>query len=208
MKHRKLKSYVLPTLYVIVLMLVFGTVSLVSTLFSKSPDYLFSVGIMKNMSKPVMNTNTPTGVTKPFKDGAAKIKKNFYDLKGTEEEQANALIFYEGTYMKNTGTLYSSEEKFDVLSVLDGTVLSVSVDEALGTTVQIEHNTNLRTVYYLMDSASVKEGDAVVQGMTIGTSGPAKINKEEANNLLFEVYLNGSLVNPEEFYSMDTDNLN
>lgn len=208
MKHRKLKSYVLPTLYVIVLMVIFGTVSLVSTLFSTNPDYLFSVGIMKNMSKPVVNTGTTTGVTKPFNNEAVKVKKSFYDVKGTEEEQAKSLIFYEGTYMKNTGVLYAANEKFDVLSVLDGTVLSVKQDDILGWAVEIEHNTNLRTVYYLMDKVSVKEGDFVVQGTTLGVSGATKINQEDSNNLLFEVYLNGSLVNPEEFYDMDTDNLN
>ena len=40
MKQRKLKGYVLPTLYVGLLMLIFGTVSLVSTLMKSNPTYI------------------------------------------------------------------------------------------------------------------------------------------------------------------------
>ena len=56
MKQRKLKGYVLPTLYVGLLMLIFGTVSLVSTLMKSNPTYLYSIGVLRNtVDKPVVN---------------------------------------------------------------------------------------------------------------------------------------------------------
>ena len=54
LKHRKLKGYVLPTLYVIVLIVIFGAVSLVSSLMQVNPDYLYSVDVNKDISVPVV----------------------------------------------------------------------------------------------------------------------------------------------------------
>lgn len=210
MKQKKLRGYVLPTLYVLILMLIFGTVSLVSTFLKSNPDYLYSVNILKNISSmPVVNIDgsLSTGIIKPFQDESVVIDKYFYDVKSDAEVQEKSLIYFENTYMKNTGVLYKSDNKFDCLMVLDGTVLNIKKDELLGNVVEIEHNTNLRTVYYGIDNISVKVGDVLNQGEVIGTSG--KLNVVEASNgMLFEVYYNGKLINPEEFYNMDVSTLN
>ena len=109
--------------------------------------------------------------------------------------------------MKNTGVLYEAEEPFDCIAVLEGTVLNIKEDELLGNVVEIEHNSNLRTIYYSLDNVSVKVGEVLAQGDIIGTSGENNIT-ESANNLLFEVYYNGTLLNPEEFYLMDINTFN
>lgn len=210
MKQRKLKGYVLPTLYVIILMLIFGTVSVVTTLFKNNPNYLYSIGILKNVgTTPVVNVDgaLSDGIIKPYTSDKVKIEKYFYDVNDSEENQQKALIYFQNTYMKNTGVLYNSDESFPLVMVLDGTVLNVKKDEVLGNVVEIEHNTNLRTIYYSVGDIDVKAGDVLSQGEEIGTSGTNNISKSK-NNLLFEVYYNGTLINPEEFYKMDPSTLN
>ena len=209
MKKKKLRGYVLPTLYVIILMLIFGTVSLVSSLLEVSPNYLYATQILKDdNSMVVVETDgaLSDSIIKPYTSEAVKIATPFYDIKGEEVEQQKALIKFQNTYLKNTGVLYNSEDEFDVVMVLDGTVLNIYEDEMLGKVVEIEHNTNLRTIYYSIDP-SVQVGDVLNQGEVIGKASTNKIS-ESKNNLLMEVYYNGTLINPEEFYNMDPSTLN
>lgn len=208
MKQRKLRGYVLPTVYVLLLILIFGTVSVITTLMKNNPDYLYSIGILKNISAPVVNTDgsATDGILKPFVGDNVSIDKYFYDLEGDAKKQEQSLIYYENTYMKNTGVLYKSDKTFDVVAVLSGTVLNVKKDEILGNLIEVEHNSNLRTIYYSLDQVLVKPGDVITQGETMGTSGTNKITNNKYS-LLFEVYYNGSLINPENFYNMDAANL-
>lgn len=210
MKQRKLRGYVLPTLYVVVLIIIFGAVSFISTLFKSNPNYLYAIGLLKNIaSTPVVEIDgaLSEGIIKPFVSESVTIDKYFYDINAEEEIQEKALIYFENTYMKNTGVLYKAGEKFDAIMVLDGTVLNVKKDELLGNMVEIEHNTNLRTIYYSLDEVNVNVGDVLSQGETVGNSGKNSISTSD-NNLLFEVYYNGKLLNPEEFYKMDAATLN
>ena len=214
MKQKKLKSYVLPTIYVIILMLVFGAVSLVTSFMHSNPKYLYSVDVLdEENTTTVVDTNPGTldgalseGIIKPFTSENVKIAKTFYELGGTEAEQQNSLITFQNTYMKNTGVLYNASEEFEVITVLDGTVVNVKEDEILGSVVEIEHNANLRTVYYSL-KPQVKVGDFLSQGEVIGVSSTNKIS-ESKYNLLLEVYYNGTLMNPEKFYQMDVSTLN
>lgn len=207
MKQRKLKGYVLPTIYVIILMLVFGTVSLVSTLLKENPNYLYSIGILNGSTTPVVDTTKPVKtIGKPYASEKVAIDKSFYDVNETEEKQANSLIYFENTYMKNTGVLYKSDEAFDCVAVLDGVVASIKDDEILGKVVEVEHSTNLRTIYYTLKETNLKVGDNLLQGDVIGVSGSSRIS-DAKNTLLFEVYYNGILINPENFYSMNIDEL-
>ena len=210
MKKKKLRGYVLPTLYVLILMLVFGAVSIVSSLFNTNPNYLYSIGILNGGSTPVIGENPENPdsfpIIKPYTSENVEIAKYFYDTKSDEDKQQNSLIYYENTYMKNTGILYSSDEEFDCITVLDGKVANIKDDEVLGKVVEIEHNQNLRTIYYSLANIDVKVGDTLSQGEIIGKSGLNKIS-DAKNNLLFEVYYNGTLLNPEEFYFMNAEDL-
>ena len=85
-------------------------------------------------------------------------------------------------------------------------VVNIKNDEVLGHVVEIEHNQNLRTIYYSLGNIDVKVGDTLSQGEIIGKSGLNKIS-DAKNNLLFEVYYNGTLLNPEEFYFMNAEDL-
>lgn len=207
MKQKKLRGYVLPTLYVIILMLVFGAVSLVSSMLKSNPDYLYSIGIINTDTRTVVETNDVPIISRPYTSEAVSVDKYFYDINAEEDKQVNSLIYFQNTYMKNTGILYKAQESFDAVAVLSGKVLNVRTDEILGNVVEVEHNTNLRTIYYSLGEVKVKVGDMLIQGQTIGTSGANKIS-EAKNSLLFEAYYNGALVNPESIYDVDATTLN
>ena len=207
MKQKKLRGYVLPTLYVIILMLVFGAVSLVSSMLKSNSDYLYSIGIINTDTRTVVETNDVPIISRPYTSEAVSVDKYFYDTNATEDKQVNSLIYFQNTYMKNTGILYKAEESFDAVAVLSGKVLNVRTDEILGNVVEVEHNTNLRTIYYSLGEVKVKAGDMLIQGQTIGTSGANNIS-EAKNSLLFEAYYNGALVNPESIYDVDATTLN
>lgn len=207
MKHRKLKGYVLPTLYVVVLIVIFGAVSLVSSLMQVNPNYFYSVDVIKDVSTPVVEEVEKEIIIKPYTSDKVTIATYFYDVDATNEEQQKSLIYFENTYMKNTGILYQADEKFDCVAVLKGTVLNIKEDDILGNVVEIEHNANLRTVYYSLDNVNVKVGEVLNQSDLIGVSGKNNITTKD-NNLLFEVYYNGTLLNPIDFYEMDVATLN
>ncbi|MCM1053080.1 MAG: M23 family metallopeptidase [Ruminococcus sp.] len=210
MKQRKLRGYVLPTLYVIILMLIFGTVSVVSTLMQSKPDYLYATGILKNdVVMPVVRTDGALSETiiKPYSSDGVVVDKYFYDMNDEEEKQKNSLIFFKDTYMKNTGILYKSDAEFPALMVLDGTVANIKNDEILGNVVEIEHSNNLRTTYYSLDKIEIKVGDFLNQGDVVGISGVNNIS-DSKYNLLFEVNYNGTLIDPEDFYELNPSELN
>ena len=110
--------------------------------------------------------------------------------------------------MPNTGILYSSDEQFDVVAISDGTITSIKEDEILGYIVEIEHQNNLVTIYQSVSNVILEEGTVVKQGDVIATSGPNSLENEKANCLHFEVYKDGSLLNPESIYNIEIENIN
>ena len=157
---------------------------------------------LKTVLINVDNNNQQIGIIKPFINESVEADKLYYDVNDSEEEQANSLIYFENTYMKNTGVLYKDSKEFEIVTVLDGTILNIKEDDILGKMVEIEHTPNLRTVYYSLENIEVKVGDFLNQGDVIGISGANNIS-DNKYNLLFEVNYNGTLINPDDFYNMD-----
>ena len=172
-----------------------------------NPNYLYSVNVLQDVSTPVVEEIESKQIVRPYTSSNVKIATYFYDVEDSAEEQQKSLIYFENTYMKNTGVLYQAEETFDCVAVLEGTVLNIKEDDILGNVVEIEHTPNLRTIYYSLGDVNVKVGEVLAQGDLIGTSGENNIN-DQTSNLLFEVYYNGTLLNPEEFYQMNVTTLN
>lgn len=157
-------------------------------------------------AKPVVNV-TNDKISKPYDDQKVTIVKNYYDKDGEEQAQQSALIYYENTYMPNTGVLYGSDETFDVISCLDGTVEDITADEIMGNIVTIKNSNNLTTIYQSLNEVKVLVGDTIKQGDVIGTSGSNKIDSTKENMLLFEVSYNGEYINPETFYTKNINEL-
>lgn len=211
MKRRKLKGFVLPSIYGLVVVFVFVTVYFLNNSLS------YEAPVIKPVEKTVIEQNTendmivvnpvPDKPITPFNKDTVEIAKSFYNQDDDPENQTKSLIYYENTYMQNTGILYASDELFEVLASVDGTVKNVKDDEILGTVVTIEYNSKVTTVYYSLSDVKVKIGDTVKTNDIIGTSGANKLENVKQNCLLFEVYINGVLINPIDFYEMNLEDL-
>ena len=99
------------------------------------------------------------------------------------------------------------DEKFEVLSVFDGTITKVENNEMVGKTVEVKHSNNIISVYQGLSEVNVKEGDTVTQGTKIGTSGTSKVNNNLGNHLHFELYVDGQVVNPEDCFNKKLNEL-
>ena len=204
MRKRKLRGFVLPTLYLMVLgVMALGITMLSRNLINKKVandnyyNYSMSVFNETENALPVMEEqSSQEQVTAPFDSYSVGVEKDFYSMEASKEEQQSSLIYYEGTYMPNTGVLYSSEEEFDVIAILDGTIKEIKEDEILGNMVTIEHANNLVSIYYTLGEINVKTGDQVKQNDIIAKSGSSKLQTSKPYTLLFETYLEGKLVNP------------
>ncbi len=154
---------------------------------------------------PVVNTSTI--VSKPYSDQNVKILKNYYDYMAEKEKQENSILYYESTYMQNSAVAYGGVDSFEVISILDGTVVSIKEDELLGNIVEIEHDKNIISVYQSVSDITVKENQVVKQGEVIAKSGQSNLNKSLNSHLLFELIINSKIVNPEEYYSKNINEL-
>lgn len=208
-KKLKLKRWAATSLYVfafglIILSLMFVSRTLNSELEGETLSYVLKT-IVKDEMPVISYTND--SIIKPYDSEEVKINKNFYDKSSDNETQENSLIFYENTYMPNTGILYESDSEFDIKAVLDGNVTDVKEDEILGTLVEITHSNDLITKYYSLKDVNVIIGSTIKQGDIIGKSGKNNISSDSENMLLFEVEKNGTNLNPENFYQMNIEDL-
>lgn len=213
MYNRRTKSIMIPVIYGIcifafVISMYFAGVIANKYLFSKSNDIQYVDGeITEGLDRDVPVVSTPSIIVRPYLNNDVKLAKSFYDYKADNESQENSIILFEDTYMQNSGVDYTNSEVFDVISVLDGSVISIKEDNILGTTIEIRHSNELISVYQSLSEVVVKEGDEIIQGQIIAKSGTSNINKELGNHLHFELYYNGAIVNPEEYYNKDINEL-
>ncbi len=200
MKRRKLKSFVLPTLYLLITITIFvGVIFMGRDIALTNKDYDYGTGILDNNDDvPVLeeDTNVVSDITKPIMDGAADIKVHFYSKDESEELQQNSLIYFENTYLPNTGILYASDEVFDVRSIYNGKVTDIIEDEFFGKCIVIEHQNNLKSYYYGLDNISVKKDEEITTETILGSAKNNEIESDKKTFLL-EVYHNNKLVNPE-----------
>ena len=68
-----------------------------------------------------------------------------------------------------------------------------------GNCIMIDHGNGYKTLYGHLSYIGVKNGQTVTQGNTIGQVGST--GNSTGPHLHFEVYLNGSRIDPEQFYS-------
>ena len=198
MKRRKLKPYVLPTIMTLAIVSVmFGTAMLRSNLQKDtSEDELTSyvTSTVLEEEQPVIKESTI--MINPYTDTTVSIGKNYYDYKADAETQEKSIVYHDNTYMQNSGTDFVGEKVFDVVAVLDGSVTDVKENETLGKVVEIKHENGYISIYQSLSEVSVKKGDMVTQGQVIGKSGTNELDKDMGNHLHFELYVNGTVVNP------------
>lgn len=204
MKKRRLKPFVKVSIVLIILLVCTIGISVLlnnnktATVSNMNDDFTYVNDYIFDSYYPVINQEDK--ITKPYSSEKVTIYKNFYDSTASEEEQENSIIYHDGIYMQNSGVTYKSDEQFDVLASISGTVTNVSDDTLLGKTVEIRNSTELIVLYQSLGEVAVKKGDTVSQGQIIGKSGNCTLYSDVANALHFEIYKNGSVINPEKYY--------
>lgn len=212
---KSVKKIFVPTIYLIAILSVVGcillTIMSINKYLTESEKFDYSInGLIDNEVKPVQgedNTKNDVKVIKPFRNEKVTIGRGFYDFEGEQTNQEKSIIFYENTYMQNSGVDYVSDEVFDVISVLAGKVISVDTDEVLGNIVKIEHDKNIITTYQGIDKVALKVGYVISQGTIVGVSGKSLVNSNYTTSLHFEVNYKGELIDPEKFYSLNVNEL-
>ena len=210
MIKRKLKPWVIPTIYALVVAVVFTCLYILGNTINdgfQSPSKNNVKDVLIEEDIPVNKEIESTKILKPYNGENITIANKFYEKDTDEKTQQNSLIYYENIYMQNTGILYNSDKQFNVIAVLDGTVKNIKEDKILGNVIEIEHGTNLTAFYQSVDNIKVKVGDQVKQGDLIATSGANNIENTKDNCLHFQVYNQGQLLNPETFYTMNLNEL-
>ena len=208
MENRRLKKTVVYALYALAFITVMGTVYLLDMISSPTrlddnTTYVNDVIIENDI--PVVSVSN--NMVRPYTASNVSIGKSFYNYLDNEENQKNSLIYYDGTYIPNSGVDYKSDETFDVVSVFDGTVSKVTENNLLGKIIEVTHSNNVISVYQSLSEVQVKEGDSILQGQVIGKSGESNISKDLGNHLHFEIIINGKNINPENCYDKKIDEL-
>lgn len=212
----KIKKLVIPSMYALSLFFFIFSLYFVQKMLSntllkdkniidKETEYVDGEIIENNNYIPVVSTKET--IIKPYTSTEVKIYKDFYDYTKEAESQKNSIIYYENTYMQNSGIDYYSETTFDVVSILEGTVIDVKKDNIMGTIVEIRHTNELISIYQSISDITVKVDDKVMQGQIIGKSGKSNLNLDKENNLHFELYYMGQIVNPLDYYDKSLKDL-
>ena len=200
--ERRLKKSVLYSLVVGFFLLMIGMIYWIeSSIFKNNMDEDDTIYVTKTILDEIVPVvGDTTKIIKPYVNEEVKIYKNFYKKDGSEEEQKNAIIEYGDTYLQSSGICYYLDRTFDVVSIIDGTVINVKEDEHLGKIVEIRHSDNVISIYQGLSEVSVEKDMNVKNGDMIGVSGKSNIFKDVESFLYFELAVNGKLVNPIYYY--------
>lgn len=200
MKKRKLKAFVIPSFITVLIVGLFFT----SAIVTKNKNSNNSLSNINYVTNSILNNDLPvigtaTKVIYPYTDPSTTIGKKYYDYSSSKEEQEKSIIYHDNTYMQNSGIDFVNDKVFDIVSVLDGTVIDVKDDELLGKIVEIKHGNDMIGIYQSLSEVSVKKDDNVTQGQIIGKSGTNELDKVIGNHLHFEIYMNGQVVDPSTY---------
>ena len=194
------KSLLIPTLYLLAIFGVTTGIYLTKKEYDNNMNEtkLDNITFVSNniLSRTIPIINIEDSYTNPFPNTEMEIARYYYHIDDPIDKKEKSLVYYNGTYMPNTGIDYINKEIFDVTSIYDGTVVDVMEDELLGKTVKIRHNNEIISVYQGLSEILVNKGDIIFQGQKIGSSGTSKLNSELGNHLHFEIYKNGETIDP------------
>ena len=199
MTRKRIRLKPLPFIIIVLLLIPIFTISLLFKMtLSEEPaveDYITEETTSPTV--PVINTD-PKPIN-PYTDSSVTIGKKYYEYKGDEQNQISAILKHDDTYLQNSGIDYVSENVFDVIAIMNGTVSNVKEDETVGKTIEIKHNDGIVSIYQGLSEVSVKKGDVINQGQILGKSGTNELDKDLGNHLHLEIYNNGQAMNPEDY---------
>jgi murein DD-endopeptidase MepM/ murein hydrolase activator NlpD len=107
---------------------------------------------------------------------------------------------YLGEWYYNPGVSIAAATGTPVHAAWGGTVSFVGQEPYMGLTVKVNDGNGYTTVYGHLGSASVRPGQTVSQGTTVGTVGGQSLySRQGGAHVDFQVYHDGQPVNPESF---------
>ena len=112
-------------------------VSLISKLIDyNDADLTIPTVEIQEDTMDVTNDISDSNPIRPYNGENIEIAKYYYNKDDDESRQEKSLIKYENIYMPNTGILYTSNNQFEILSILNGKVTNIKEDNILqgGTT--------------------------------------------------------------------------
>ena len=187
----KLKPFVFPIIYIsLIFALVIGLYFTSNALNKEVDEALEDITYVSStiLGDVIPVVNVDTTITNPYLGENIKIERYYYNLDDDLDRQKESIVYYDNTYMPNTGLDYTSDESFEIVSILDGTVIDIKEDELLGKIVEIRHNNEFVSSYAGLSEICVQKGETVTQGMKIGMSGTNKLNESLGNHLHLEIY--------------------
>lgn len=104
-----------------------------------------------------------------------------------------------GTTKSHTGIDIGAESGATIVAADGGTITMAGVNSGYGNCVMIDHGNGYKTLYGHMSSIAVSNGQTVSKGDTIGYVGSTGIST--GPHCHFEVWKDGSRIDPEQFYS-------
>ena len=215
--QRRLKKPVIYVIYGLSFCLLLGGIILLELSANRSKmesdtqdndyQYVSETVLDEDKKDDVPVVSSKVSIMRPYNDKDVKIVKNFYDYKGSEDEQEKSIIYYENTYMPSSGVSYGKDDSFDVVAILDGTVVEVKEDTTYGNIIKLEHDKKIISLYESVTDIKVKQGDMVKQGDVIAKSSTSNLSSDLGNHLYFELSIDGNIVNPENYYDKLVDEL-
>lgn len=196
-KKLVLKPFVLPTLYIlmVIVLMCMSSIMLYDDKEEEIIDYISDEIVDDTL--PVVSTEEEY-IIKPYISDNVTIKTNFYNYKAEESSQEESIVKYDNTYLQNSGITYSSTEKFEIVSIMDGMVTKVYENDILGNIVEVTHDKNMISVYQMLTDVKVKANQRIKKGDVIAYSGKSLLSNEE-NNLHLELIKDGITINPEDY---------
>lgn len=208
---KKYSKIIVPSIYVgvigVMVVSCLLVVSGVKNFISERKDYDYTLDKVFVKDTIPVSKNESNMIIKPYTNDKVKVYSYFYDFEGDTKKQLDSLIYYENTYMQNNGVDYSNEEDFDVVSILDGEVISIEDNAIYGKVVTIKHNDNLKSVYSNVKDVLVNVGYKISQGEIFASTTSYKVDTNVKSLLHFEVYYKDNAIDPENLYTMSVSDL-
>lgn len=208
---KKYSKIIIPSIYVgvigVMVVSCLLVVSGVKNFLNERKDYDYTLDKVFIKDTIPVSKNENNMIIKPYTNDKVKVYSYFYDFEGDTKKQLDSLIYYENTYMQNNGVDYSNDEEFDVVSILDGEVISIEDNAIYGKVVTIKHNDNLKSIYSNVKNVLVNVGYKISQGEIFASSDTYKVDTKVKSLLHFEVYYKDNAIDPENLYTMSVSDL-
>ena len=95
-----------------------------------------------------------------------------------------------------------SKENSPIMAILDGNVVFTGYTKETGYIIYLQHKNNILSVYKHVKNTLVKQGDYIKKGKVIATMGNTG-TITSGPHLHFELWNNGTPVNPEDYISFE-----